>query len=63
MKERIRHTLYLSPAVLLLLVWIVVGPALLLVMNQWQILGAAAATAAVASWSITLFAHAVMRDK
>lgn len=63
MKTRLVHMLYLTPAVLLLLVWIVAAPSWLLVGSQWTFFGIAVITAMVVSWSITLFIHAVIRDK
>ncbi len=63
MKIRLKHTLYLAPATLLLLVWIAAAPALIAQRNIWEVLGAAALTALAATWCITLFAHALQRDK
>lgn len=63
MKTRIIHTLYLAPAVLLLLMWIAVAPALIEQRSSWEVLGAAAITALMATWCITLFAHALQQDK
>jgi len=63
MKTRIKHTLYLAPAILLLLMWIATAPALIAQRSSWEVLGAAALTALVATWCITLFAHALQRDK
>lgn len=63
MKNRIKHTLYLTPAVLLLLVWMAAAPGLILQLKPWQLIAAAAATALVVTWCITLFAHALQRDK
>ena len=63
MKTRIIHTLYLAPAVLLLFMWVAVAPALIAQRSSWEILGAAAVTALMATWCITLFAHALQRDK
>lgn len=63
MKTRIRHTIYLSPAVFLLLIWIVVAPSLISQHSPFVVVGLAAASALVATWCITLFAHAIQRDK
>ena len=63
MINRIKHTLYLTPAVLLLLIWIVAAPSLVQQRTLWELLGFALVTALVATWCITLFAHALQRDK
>lgn len=63
MKTRLKHTLYLTPAILLLLVWIAAAPSLIAQRSSWEVLGAAAVTALMATWCITLFAHALQRDK
>jgi len=63
MKTRLKHTLYLVPAVLLLLIWVVSAPGLVTQRSIGEIVGAALATALVAAWCITLFFHAVLRDK
>lgn len=63
MKNRIKHTIYLAPAVFLLLIWIVVAPSLIEQHSRFLVVGYAAVTALVATWCITLFAHAIQRDK
>ena len=63
MKTRIKHSLYLTPAILLLLMWIATAPSLIAQVSVMEVLGAAMLTALVATWSITLFAHALQRDK
>ena len=63
MKNRIKHTLYLMPAVLLLVVWMVAGPSFLAQNGTWGFFAAALVIAAVVSWCITLFFHAVLRDR
>lgn len=63
MRTRIKHSLYLAPAILLLLMWIACAPSLIALNSPMGVLGAAVLTALVATWSITLFAHALQRDK
>jgi hypothetical protein len=63
MKTRIKHTLYLAPAILLLLMWIATAPSLIAQRSPWEVLGAAAITALVVTWCITIFFHALQRDK
>jgi hypothetical protein len=63
MKTRLLHTLYLAPAVVLLLMWIVAVPGLIERHNSWEVLGIAVVIALVVTWCITLFVHAVRRDK
>ena len=63
MKTRIKHTLYLTPSILLILMWIVAAPSLVEQRSTWEILVAALVTAVVAAWCITLFAHSLQRDK
>ncbi len=63
MKTRLKHTLYLSPAILLLLMWIATAPTLVAQRSAWELLGAAVVTALVATWCITLFVHAVKTEK
>lgn len=63
MKTRIIHTLYLAPAILLLFMWIAVAPSLVAQRSSWEVLGAAAITALMATWCITLFALALQQDK
>ena len=63
MKTRVMHTLYLAPAVLLLLVWIAAAPSFLQQRSVWEFLIFAVFTALTATWCITLFAHALLRDK
>ncbi len=63
MKNRIKHTIYLTPAVFLLLIWIVVAPSLIAQHSPVVVVGFAAVSALVATWCITLFAHAIQRDK
>jgi len=63
MKTRLKHTLYLVPAILLLLMWIATAPTLVAQRSPLELLGAAVITALVATWCITLFAHALQRDK
>lgn len=63
MKNRIKHTLYLAPAMLLLVVWMVAGPSFLELHGIWSFLAVAVVIAVVSSWCITLFVHAVLRDR
>ena len=63
MKTRIKHTLYLGPAIVLLLMWIAVAPTLIALRSSIEVLGAAIVTALVVTWCITLFAHALQREK
>jgi CBS-domain-containing membrane protein len=63
MKTRIIHTFYLAPAILLLLMWIAAAPSLVAQRSPWEVLGAATVTALVATWCVTLFVHALRRDK
>jgi hypothetical protein len=63
MKNRIKHTLYLAPAVFLGLIWILAAPSLVQQNNLFIIVGAAFLTALVIAWCITMFAHALQRDK
>lgn len=63
MKNRIKHSIYLAPAVFLLLLWIATAPNLIVLLSPWQLVGVAALTAGVATWCITLFAHALQRDR
>ena len=63
MKTRLKHTLYLAPAIVLLLMWIATAPSLVAQRSPWELLGAAIVTALAATWCITLFAHALQRDK
>ena len=62
MKTRIKHTIYLAPAILLLM-WIAAAPSLVAQRSPWEVLGAATVTALVATWCVTLFVHALRRDK
>lgn len=63
MKTRLIHTLYLAPAILLLLMWIAAVPSLIAQRSVWEVMGAAAVTALMATWCITLFAHGLRSDK
>jgi len=63
MKNRIKHTIYLTPAILLLFMWIAIAPSLIVQRSSWEVLCVAAVVALVASWCTTLFAHALRRDK
>lgn len=63
MKTRLKHTLYLAPAIILLLMWIAAAPSLIAQRSAWEVLGVAIITALVATWCVTLFAHALQRDK
>lgn len=63
MKTRIKHTLYLAPAILLLLMWIAAAPSLIAQRSSLEVMSSAAVTALIATWCITLFAHALQRDK
>jgi hypothetical protein len=63
MKNRIKHFLYLVPAVFLGLIWIVAAPVLAGKHDLWLIVLAAAVTAMAISWCMTMFAHALQRDK
>lgn len=63
MKTRFLHTLYLVPAPTLLLMWVAAAPSLIAQRSSYEVLGAAIFTALVATWCITLFAHALQRDK
>ncbi len=63
MKTRIKHTLYLTPAILLLLVWIACAPSFVAAHSLYVVLGFLVASAIIASWCIVLFAHALQRDK
>jgi hypothetical protein len=63
MKNRIKHFLYLAPAIFLGLIWIVAAPTLPKQIELWLIVLAAAATALTMAWCVTMFAHALQRDK
>ena len=63
MKTRLKHTLYLAPAILLLFIWIASAPSLIALLSAWELVCAAVITSLVAAWCITLFAHALLRDK
>jgi len=63
MKNRIKHSIYLAPAVFLLLLWIAAAPSLVAQQRPWIVVAYAAVSALVATWCITLFAHALQRDK
>lgn len=63
MKNRIKHFLYLAPAIFLGLIWIVAAPALARQNDIWITVLVAAATALAISWCVTMFAHALQRDK
>lgn len=63
MKNRIKHTIYLAPAIFLLFIWVIVAPSLITQHSPIVVVGFAAASALIATWCITLFAHAVQRDK
>ena len=63
MKNRIKHFLYLAPAIFLGLIWIATAPSLATHNSAWVIVGAAALTALAISWCVTMFAHALQRDK
>jgi hypothetical protein len=61
---RLKHSLYLAPAVLLLLTWIIAAPSLVAGrFSMGYIIAFLVATALVMAWCITLFAHALLRDK
>lgn len=63
MKQRLIHSLYLLPAVFLILIWMVAAPSLLEQYGISMLLVAALLSAAVSTWCITLFAHAVKQNK
>ncbi len=63
MKNRIIHTIYLAPAILLLLMWIAVSPVLIAQLSSLKLLAAVIVTAIMMAWCITLFAHAVRQGK
>lgn len=63
MKTRIKHTFYLAPAILLLLMWIAAAPSLIAQYSALGVLSLATVTALIVTWCITLFAHALQRDK
>lgn len=62
MKTRFIHSLYLTPAVLLLLMWIATASAIVVHVGPVGTLIAALVSAITAGYCITLFAHAVRRD-
>ena len=63
MKTRIKHTLYLVPAILLLFAWIACAPTFVTAHPVSIVLGFLVASALLAAWCIVLFAHALQRDK
>ena len=63
MKTRIKHSLYLTPAILLLFLWIACAPSFIAAYPLYVVLGLLVASAIMASWCIVLFAHALQRDK
>ncbi len=63
MKTRIKHTLYLTPAILLLFMWIACAPTFIAAHSLSVVLAFLVASAIVAAWCIVLFAHALQRDK
>ena len=63
MKQRVIHSLYLLPAVFLLFLWIVAAPALLEQHGVVILVAAAILSAAISTWCITLFVHAVKHNK
>ena len=62
MKTRIKHTLYLAPAILLLFAWILCAPSVLAICSLPVVIGLLAGSAIMATWSIDLFAHALQHD-
>jgi hypothetical protein len=62
MKNRIKQTLCLAPAILLIFMWIVTAPSLIAQRSAWEVLAAAFVSALVVAWCVTLFAHALRRD-
>lgn len=63
MKTRIKHALYLTPAMLLLFMWIACAQSFIAANSLYVVLGTLVASAIMVSWCIVLFAHAVQRDK
>ena len=63
MLNRLKHALLLTPALLVLFIWIAATPALTAQSSLWRVFGMAAASAFVTAWSITLYVHHLMRDK
>ena len=63
MKTRIKHTLYLTPAILLLFMWIACAPSFIATYSPYVVLGFSIASALIVAWCIVLFAHALQRDK
>ena len=63
MKIRMKHTLYLAPAILLLFMWIACAPSFIAANSLFVVLGFLVASAIMVSWCIVLFAHALQRDK
>lgn len=63
MRNRLKHSMYLAPAIFLLLIWIAAAPGLVAQQHPWIVVAYAVASALVAAWFITLFAQALKRDK
>lgn len=63
MKQRIKHTIYLLPAIFLLLIWVAISPRLTSILSTWELIGAAIVSAMLATWCITIFGHALHHDK
>lgn len=63
MKTRIKHVIYLAPAVVLLLIWIATAPSLISQYRPAVVVACAVVTGIVIAWCITLFAHALQRDR
>lgn len=63
MQTRIKHTLYLAPAILLLFAWILCAPSVLAICSLPVVIGLLASSAMLAAWCIVLFAHALQHNK
>lgn len=63
MLNRLKHALLLTPALLVLFIWIVAAPDLTVQASLWRIFGMAVASAFVSAWSITLYVHHLMCNK
>ena len=59
---RAKHAFYLSPAIALLLTWIITAPALVAQHSISVLVVFTLAVAVAVAWCITLFAHALLRD-
>lgn len=62
-KTRIKHTAYLVPAVFMFFMWDAMAPLLIATRSQWELMAGALVFAMLCTWCITIFTHALQRDK